>query len=110
MDKTTILIAGIVILIAIIYPTALHMSEEEKTITVKEKWMKYHQEEGKYLVSDLEGNVYSIQDSVWYFQFDASDRYAMMDANKTYEVKTIGWRIKILSWYSNIIEFEEVKG
>ena len=108
MGHDTLMVIGIVlVLVALLaYPIALYNSAETKKITVQEKWMKVHQDQGKYLVSDTEGNVYAIQDSVWLWKFDASDRYARVEANNTYNITTYGWRVRILSWYPNILALE----
>ncbi|MCK4781372.1 DUF1523 family protein [Candidatus Parcubacteria bacterium] len=91
-----------------IYPVALHTSGTSKEITVKEKWVKYHREDAKYLFSDEENNVYSIEDSIWLIKFDASDRYAKITEGKRYLIKTYGWRIRILSSYSNAMGITEI--
>lgn len=92
---------------AFIYP------EEERTITIEKTWIKSSAtSEGsnqKYLVSDTNNNVYSVEDSITRFQFDASDRFAQLDVGKTYKVTLYGWRIHYLSAYQNIVEIEEVK-
>lgn len=81
--------------------------EEYKTITIKEKWQKSTGESGQlYLVSDLNNNVYSVQDSLTRFQWDASDRYAKLEVGKTYKVLLYGWRIHFMSAYQNIVEIE----
>lgn len=90
------------------YVTALKNSVEEHTITVKEKWIKYHENDAKYLISDTDNTVYSIEDSFWFWTWDASDRYARIEIGKAYTIKTIGWRIHILSWYKNIIELKQI--
>ena len=83
-------------------------SEEEKIITVKEKWVKYHGSDAKYLFSDTEGNVYCITDEILLGKWDASNRYAKLEEGKTYKVKLYGWRIPIFSFYQNAVEIEEI--
>lgn len=62
----------------------------------------------KYLVSDTDGNVYSIEDCVWFWKWDASNRYATLDEGEIYDVTLVGWRIPLVSAYQNIIEIREV--
>jgi hypothetical protein len=107
-DKLEIIIAIIVVLILACTVIANLNSAEETTITVDDKWTKYKAGQDKYLVSDTDGNVYEIGDSALFLKFGASDRYAKIDINKTYDVKIIGWRIPIISSYKNIIELTEV--
>jgi hypothetical protein len=100
---------GILLLVSIVaYPVALFGSEQQQEITIDEKWTKQHGNGNmKYLVSDTDGNVYSIDDCHLYLRWDASNRYANIDEGKTYDVVLIGWRVPILSWYQNIIEIAE---
>ena len=107
MGKIGIIIVGIIVILAIVaYPIAYYSSAAVQEVTVQEKWIKYHGKDAKYLFSDLDGNVYSIEDSVLLFVFDASDRYARIKEGTSYTIKTYGWRIKILSWYPNAIEIK----
>ena len=107
MSKYTYIAILIIVAIAAIYPIALHSSEHHQKITVAEKWVKYHGNDAKYLVSDIDGDVYSIEDSTWFLTWDASNRYALIEKGKTYNITVIGWRVPILSWYQNIIRIEE---
>ena len=102
------IIGGILILALLVsYPLALYGTEQQHEITIEEKWTKQHGNDMKYLVSDTDGNVYTIEDCIWLWKWDASNRYASIDEGKTYDVTLIGWRIQVLSWYQNIVEIEE---
>ncbi len=83
-------------------------TDAEYTITVNEKWIKGQGENGqKYLMSDINGNVYSIEDSYWKWIFDASNRYAMIVPGHTYHIVTFGRRSPFFSNYPNAIEIHE---
>lgn len=44
-------------------------------------------------------------------KFDSSDVYGELEIGNSYEVRVVGWRIPLLSWYRNIIDVEnEVTG
>ena len=90
------------------YGILYRASKDTKEITVDEKWVKNNGESGKYLFSDTEGNVYSIEDSAWLWSWNASDRYAFIKTNTTYEITTYGWRIPFLSSYPNAISIEAI--
>ena len=92
----------------LIYGISYRASKDTKEITVDEKWIKYHNDDAKYLFSDTNGNVYSIEDSLWLWLWNSSDRYASIKANSTYQVTTYGWRIPFLSWYPNAAYIEEI--
>ena len=97
----------LVVVVVAIFGIAIMGTEQQQVITIDEKWTKYHNNDAKYLVSDTDGNVYSIEDSVFFWKFDASNRYACIDDGETYQVTMVGWRKPFLSWYRNIIEIEE---
>lgn len=83
-------------------------TDAEYTITIKEKWIKGQGENGqKYLMSDMEGNVYSIEDSWWKWIFDASNRYAVIEVGHTYHINTFGRRSPFFSNYPNAIDIRE---
>ncbi len=108
LDNIHKIIIAVMVILAIFYGIALHGSIDYKEITTKEKWVKYQNDDAKYLVSDVNDNVYSLEDSWWFLTFDASDRYSRIELNTTYKIKTIGWRIRILSQYPNIVEFNKI--
>lgn len=85
-------------------------TREVKTIRVQRMWIKQYGKGSKYLFSDENGNVYSIEDSLELWIFDASDRWASMQEGKTYRVTLYGWRWHFFSWYKNAIEIEEIEG
>ena len=109
LDNIHKIFVAAVVILAILYGIALHYSVDYKEITTKEKWIKYQNGGANYLVSDINDNVYSLADSWWFLIFDASDRYSRIEMNTTYKIKTIGWRIRILSQYPNIIEFGKME-
>ena len=105
------IVPGIVVVIvaaiavcAVVY----YASDEIVTVTVDEKWTKYHSGDAKYLFSDEKGIVYSMEDSLLLWKFDASNRYASIESGKSYEITTYGWRIPVLSWYKNVVSVREV--
>ena len=96
----------VVIVAIIVYAGAYYASDETVVVTVEEKWTKYHSGDEKYLFSSENDVVYSVEDSLWLFRFDASDRYAAIEPGETYEITTYGWRVPFLTWYKNAIEME----
>ena len=100
--------AIVVIIGSIGHGIAFYASAENNDITVDEKWTKYKDGSEQYLFSDVNDNVYEIDDSVRFLTFDSSDRYALIESGKTYDMKLIGWRIPYLSMYPNAIEINKV--
>ena len=75
-------------------------------VTDKERVVK--DGDGKYLIFTKEA-VLENTDSWFWWKFNSSDIYGQIEVGKTYKFKTYGWRLRPLSWYKNIISFEEVK-
>jgi hypothetical protein len=113
LNKEIKIFTGIIIVIIVVVATSLWfaylVSRDKTTITVDRMWIKSVGEGSqKYLVSDTDGVVYEITDSLPLLQFDASNRWAKINVGKTYEIVTYGWRNYFLSWYKNIVKFTEI--
>lgn len=110
---------GILVLLAILLtiffcrPFNKVMNIREVTATVTEKAVKNDGESGLYLIytEDENGNIntYEISDSLFRMRFDSSDVYAAIKPGNTYKFKIGGSRIKFLSWYPNIYEYELIE-
>lgn len=82
------------------------MQTSHATITVTDK-VGAHGESGQYLVfTDTE--VFTVEDNVFEWSFDATDRYNSIKVGKTYNVTLTGERNHFWSMYRNIIAIEEV--
>ena len=80
----------------------------EKIITVKEKDSMRTGKYGKNIVSDTDGNVYTIENSMFYDFFTAMELFTKIELNQSYKVKGFGYRIPILGIYPNIISASKV--
>lgn len=76
----------------------------EKIITVKEKDSMRTGKYGKNIISDTDGNVYTIENSMFYDFFTAMELFTKIELNQSYKVKGFGYRIPILGMYPNIIK------
>lgn len=94
----------IVILLIFGYGFVYAMTTGQETITIKEKWVKYHMSDAKYLVSSNNNQVFEITDSFWKWRWDSSDLYSMLEQGMNCTITTQGWRLPILSDYKNILE------
>jgi len=88
--------------------SALPTDEGPIVITVKEKWTKVIDKYGVYLFSDTGGNVYSIEDTWWHWDFVSANRYAIIEPGKSYKMWFFGLRIPFLSKYQNAYRIENV--
>jgi hypothetical protein len=77
---------------------------------VKEKVNQYSSNnEGKdqYLVyTDL--TTLKIEDTYWYLNFSSSDLWGKLKVGKSYRIKTYGIRLGWMSWYPNVVSYQEI--
>ena len=104
-----ILLIIVIAVLLITYPVSYAFTSGEETITIKDKWVKYHGNDAKYLVSSEDGQVFEITDSIIRWRFDSSNLYADIDVGNSYDIETQGWRFAFMSDYKNILEAEIVR-
>lgn len=105
----------LVIITAIAFP-ALNFSNDHKytiTITDKERVTKQVSKDtidSKYLIygEDESGETYVFEntDTLFRWKFNSSDVYGALKTGETYELTVIGFRVPILNWYENIVDFK----
>jgi len=83
-------------------------TEHDVNVTVKEKWVKYQGGDAKYLVSDTNGNIYEITDSLWKWKWNSSDQYAEMQTGQNYTIGLFGKRVPFFSAYPDVITVKPV--
>ena len=86
------------------YSLMYSLTTGAETITIKEKWVKYQDEDAKYLISSTNDQVFQITDTFIKWRFDSSNLYARLNEGQTCKIKTQGWRLPFLSDYKNILE------
>jgi hypothetical protein len=75
--------------------------------TLNEKERIAENDSSKYLIF-CEEEVFENADSLWYWKWNSSDFYSLLEEGRSYEFKVYGWRIPILSSYRNIYEIIEL--
>lgn len=107
------------VVIAVITVPVINFSNDHKytvTITDKERvttQVAEGQTNSKYLIygEDKNGKTYVFEDTdtLFRWKFNSSDVYGALKEGETYELTVIGFRVHILNWYENIIDFKAVK-
>lgn len=107
------------VVIAVIAVIVMNFSNDHTytvTITDKERvttQVAEGQTDSKYLIygEDENGKTYVFEDTDTLFRgkFNSSDVYGALKEGETYELTVIGFRVHILNWYENIIDFKVVK-
>lgn len=93
----------IIVLFSLCYMLGYAFTSGHESIVIKEKWVKYHGSDAKYLVSSQSGEVYEITDSWVRMRWDSSDLYALLQPNMSCIIDYQGWRAPFFSDYKNII-------
>jgi hypothetical protein len=103
MNTFLVILFVVVAVFGLVYSVGYAFSGGSTHIVVKEKWVKYHDSDAKYLVSSVDGEVYEITDSWVRMRWDSSDLYAYLQSNMSCNIVYQGWRAPFFSDYKNII-------
>lgn len=112
----TAIVLAVIAVIAVIVMNFSNDHTYTVTITDKERvttQASEGQNDSKYLIygEDENGKTYVFEDTDTLFRgkFNSSDVYGALKEGETYELTVIGFRVHILNWYENIIDFKVVK-
>ena len=61
------------------------------------------------MIVDLHGNIYKVENSVWWGQFNRAEEWAKVDKGKTYRIRGAGIRWGFMGWYPNIYRINRIK-
>jgi hypothetical protein len=106
------------LLIASLFTNAPYQLLTQRTVesvTISDKQISTETEEssGKvvstYLIYTNQG-VFRNDDAGWFFKYNSSDVYGMLERGQVYDLKVYGWRIPIFSMYPNIVRVKPSAG
>ena len=99
-------IVGLIIIIPIIIEAILACTTKfTKTITVKKlSYYKGSSRSGYNLVEDETGEIYNVQNAIFFLFFQGAELYASLEENKKYNITGYGLRVPFLNWYPQIIK------
>ena len=112
------LTAILLVVIAVIAVPVVNFTNDHKytiTITDKERVTAQSAKDNisKYLIygEDENGKTYVFEDTdtLFRWKFNSSDVYGALKEGETYELTVIGFRVHILNWYENIVDFKAVE-
>lgn len=110
--KIGAVIIGVILMISIsmFFP---HFFRNTYIVTIANKQVKVQDNKEKCLIYTQTENgdtrVFENKDSLIEFKFNSEDIYGGLRINRTYEVKTYGLRIPLLSYYQNIVKIKGIK-
>jgi len=112
-DPTAYILGAVVLAFIVSIPACDYVvstsNEHTKTIVVRKAERVSNGKSSKYLVYTEGGDTYKVTDSMWYWTWDASDRYGKVLPGHTYECEVAGVRWPWLSAYPNLVTVTEVK-
>lgn len=79
----------------------------EKNIIVNDKF-EMKQDNIPFLISDMDNNIYKIDTSIWYWQWDLIGIWAKLKKGETYKIKGYGIRSGFWDTYPNIVSIEQI--
>ena len=109
--KAEIIIIILVLAVLLGGSALVSFNDHTYVVEVTDKERVNYSDSGKYLIYGQEDNntlVLENTDSLFRGKFNSSDIYAELEIGKTYEFTVVGYRIPILSYYENIIEYKEI--
>lgn len=104
------IVYGIIAAIALAVPYFSYQygTTDERMITVEDRERVCDgRRDCRYLIFTDNG-VLENTDSLAHGKFRSSDVYADLEPGARFQVRTYGYRVGILSWYPNIIEYERL--
>lgn len=114
VSKFKLITLGICIImilnIIIFFP---HFFRSTYIVTIANKQIKTVDNKKTYLIytqmEDGDTRVFKNTDSLLEFKFDSEDIYGGLRINRTYEIKTYGFRIPLTGNYENIVRIKGIK-
>src|SRR3989338_367768 len=74
----------------------------DETITVSSKYQLNDNGMSLLMVTDDKGVHYRVPNSVWYWQWDAPERWEQLTVGESYDVTRYGWRVQALGLFPNV--------
>ena len=105
LEKIIIIIVLIITIIIFITKGIIaYITRFTKTITVKNLSYYKGSKAGYNLVEDETGQIYNVQNTIYYLFFEGAELYASLEENKKYNITGYGLRVQFLNWYKHIIK------
>lgn len=83
---------------------------DEVTGTVTDKYIKRYSDSDYFHVvvefSDGTTEVFQNHDALWWWKWNSADVQQAIEMGKTYRFTVTGWRVPLLSWFRNIVDYD----
>lgn len=108
------LIGFAVLLVVVAFLVNPNCNIDSYNVKVVDKIVKDVDGKQTYMIFTIRENgkerVFVDKDSKLYFKFNSADIYAKMEKGKWFRVRTVGWRLHVLSWFENILSAKPLPG
>ena len=78
-------------------------TKEEKEIIVVKKYKFDRQGFTEFMVVDINGKHYNINNSLWYWKWNSIEDWSSIKENSTINAKFYGWRVPVFGIFPNIV-------
>ena len=84
-------------------------TKEEKEIIVVKKYKFDRQGFTEFMVVDINGKHYNINNSLWYWKWNSIEDWSLIKENSTINAKFYGWRVPLFGIFPNIVNSTDYK-
>lgn len=90
------------IVLTLLTPIIYLLSNFNKKITIKDKYIRYRKRSSNYHIVDSEDNIYLV-DNLWFLgDFNRAEDYNKLEKGKSYNISGYGYRLGMLDMYPKI--------
>lgn len=80
----------------------------DKNITVKHTYPKTEDGNTLYMIVDSKGDLYKVENSIWWTQYNRAEEWAKIDKDKSYRIRGSGIRNGYMGWYPRVYRAKEI--
>jgi hypothetical protein len=84
-------------------------TKEEKEIFVTKKYTFDRNGYTEFMVVDINGKHYNINNSLWYWKWNSIEDWSLIKENSTINAKFYGWRVPLFGIFPNIVNSNDYK-
>lgn len=109
-NKNKFIFLFCIIMFFILFDIILYyFTKFEKNVTVKAKYVRNKGKRDRYMMSDVENNIYHIQNRTLSWKFDEAEDWNLITIGKTYKISGYKTRIPALGMYPIILEITPIE-
>jgi hypothetical protein len=97
--------ARLSILASFLFGHGVYVFSTERTLTleVKKKYKINRGGDTEFMIVDEDGRHFNVNNSLWYWKWDALEDWHKIQEKKSISIKYYGWRVPVLGLFPNIV-------